>query len=54
MASEVEPVDQVEDEEEDRHSHEEETINIDVILPTNVPRCPPSETALHCASSPEE
>ena len=53
MASVPEPVDHVEDEEEDWHGDEEEAVHVDVILAANVPprKCP-STTALHRATSP--
>ena len=54
MATEVEPVDQVEDEEEDGHSDEEEAVHVDVVLSADVPRGLPPETALHGAASPEK
>ena len=54
VTSEIEPVDQVEDEKEDRHGDEEEAVDIDVILPANVPRRLPAETAPHSAASPEK
>ena len=54
VATEVEPVDEVEDEEEDGHGDEEEAVHVDVVLPADVPRRLPPETALHGAASPEK
>ena len=54
MATKVEPVDEVEDEEEDGHGDEEEAVHVDVVLSADVPRRLPPETALHGAASPEK